>query len=888
MEEIEGKDNERFHLFISYTTDPDFSFARRLESFLETFHRLSSPAGLSLKQLRVCRDGSDFHTSGASGTESVLDEYLSRCDELLVLCSKRARSSPWVNQEIQWFLDRGRVDSIRVAITEGEHLGQLTDDILPPALVGAGLQKTIAYDFRGARGRASEQWESVRQLDDEMVRLAADLNERSPAEIQPIWFREQRNQARRNLWIAAAIAAALFVLATVAWIQRNRAVELAESTRRQLYVANVQLADRAWNEGNVAVARRALAVLRPGRSQLELRDFDWFHLWRKIDTEVGRLHVPGVALTTAAISPDGRLVAVGGRRWAEEEGPTRTVYLFSREDGKLIRTLEGHSAAIASVAFHPTQGWLLTASENEIRMWAAADFTPIATSFRGGANHLSFSANGSRLAVTTALDVAIFSVLDRGLQELVTYQVSDSDIGRPGLSPDGSQLVAANNKSEVVLYDISGRTSRVIHRGKDVTITDACWTADSSYAVTAGTGAYGVQFHPMRSGLAPFQLQQSGPVQSLALSPDNKTLAVGFGDPVDLDSGRVVALWDLHSRTQYATLRGPARRIATLTFTTDGQWLVGATEEEDAHVWSVEAGRYRRVQPGKDVWSFDVTPDGQIVALAEAEGDVSLVDMQSGAVTRRHGVHGWRSESIALRPTTGEVVSSGRDLNLRLWEPNLARSTVLGTATHLFTSLVFSPDGATLATANCDQKLRLWNAGNWASVPEVWESGRCLAFATWSPDSQVVATGGGDPANAKSPTAISLYRPSSKSATSLEGASSWPRSAAYSADGRLLATGHWNGEVLVWDLRSGKRLWTFLGHQGLVTDVSFSPAGLSLASGGVDGTVRLWDVKTGQPRTVLTDGPKSINALRFLPDGSALMAAGTDLPVVVWYASKRD
>jgi WD40 repeat protein len=123
---------------------------------------------------------------------------------------------------------------------------------------------------------------------------------------------------------------------------------------------------------------------------------------------------------------------------------------------------------------------------------------------------------------------------------------------------------------------------------------------------------------------------------------------------------------------------------------------VGATEEEDAHVWSMAVGRYRRVQPGKDAWSIDVTPDGRIVALAEAEGSVSLVDVQTGAVTRRNGVHGWRSESIALRPATGEVVSSGRDLNLRLWEPNLERSTVLSIATHLFTSIVFSPDGAML------------------------------------------------------------------------------------------------------------------------------------------------------------------------------------------------
>ena len=32
-----------FELFISYATNPDYSLARKLESFLETFHNLPTP-----------------------------------------------------------------------------------------------------------------------------------------------------------------------------------------------------------------------------------------------------------------------------------------------------------------------------------------------------------------------------------------------------------------------------------------------------------------------------------------------------------------------------------------------------------------------------------------------------------------------------------------------------------------------------------------------------------------------------------------------------------------------------------------------------------------------------------------------------------------------------
>src|SRR4051794_12462465 len=111
---------KRFDIFISYATDSDFRFARKLEGFLETFHSIHGSSHLALKQLSVCRDGSDFHTGGQLRTGQTLEEYLERSNELLVLCSRRARSSKWIDHEINWFLDHRGAGAIRVGITEGE------------------------------------------------------------------------------------------------------------------------------------------------------------------------------------------------------------------------------------------------------------------------------------------------------------------------------------------------------------------------------------------------------------------------------------------------------------------------------------------------------------------------------------------------------------------------------------------------------------------------------------------------------------------------------------------------------------------------------------------------------------------------------------------------
>ncbi|MBP8857939.1 MAG: hypothetical protein KBG60_07955, partial [Anaerolineaceae bacterium] len=46
-----------------------------------------------------------------------------------------------------------------------------------------------------------------------------------------------------------------------------------------------------------------------------------------------------------------------------------------------------------------------------------------------------------------------------------------------------------------------------------------------------------------------------------------------------------------------------------------------------------------------------------------------------------------------------------------------------------------------------------------------------------------------------------------------------------------------------WDASSGEILHTLAGHTGSVRSVAFSPDGSTLASGSYDGTIIIWDLK---------------------------------------------
>ncbi len=104
----------------------------------------------------------------------------------------------------------------------------------------------------------------------------------------------------------------------------------------------------------------------------------------------------------------------------------------------------------------------------------------------------------------------------------------------------------------------------------------------------------------------------------------------------------------------------------------------------------------------------------------------------------------------------------------------------------------------------------------------------------------------------------------------------------FSPDGRYLACGTLNGSILIFGTGNFKRVATLKGHEARVTSLAFRPDGKFLASASYDGSVRLWDLMdyASQP-VVMKDNAGFVFSVAFSSNGRYFVSGSADEPRLV-------
>jgi hypothetical protein len=108
-------------------------------------------------------------------------------------------------------------------------------------------------------------------------------------------------------------------------------------------------------------------------------------------------------------------------------------------------------------------------------------------------------------------------------------------------------------------------------------------------------------------------------------------------------------------------------------------------------------------------------------------------------------------------------------------------------------------------------------------------------------------------------------------------------SLAFSPDGKVLAIAGWGTEVTTWDVSTRQPLLGLKIYSSDSWALAYSPDGLILAGGGRDNLVRLWDSRDGILLDTLgvEDRSHTVGSIAYSPDGTVLAISYWDL-VTLW------
>lgn len=392
---------------------------------------------------------------------------------------------------------------------------------------------------------------------------------------------------------------------------------------------------------------------------------------------------------------------------------------------KLSQPLRRHTGAVAAAAFSPDGRQAATVSwDGSVKVWDPdTQEVSLQQGHPGEVFAVAFAPDGQTL-FTGGEDGRVRRWDLAAPPEPILLAGHNKLIRALAFSHDSMSLASASADGTLRLWDLTGQRQPVVLE-KNPPDEEPTWTKQfGSYggnprwamgAAIAATGNaissdYGgrIRLWDSNSGseLGRFE-DAGGPVWSLALSPDGKTLAAaGY-------TTNAVILWDVATRKKRAVLTGHTDRIWSVAFSPDSRTLASGTNDLTVRQWDVATGkeRMRIPVPAKFVYAIMFSPDGQTLAIGGDDRRVRLLDVATGCPQEPLGQQPAGLRGMAFFPDGKTIATCGDDGTVKLWDlaTREQRATFHVPGSSIW-AIAVSPDGKTVGAGDNDGGITVWSA----------------------------------------------------------------------------------------------------------------------------------------------------------------------------------
>ncbi len=434
---------------------------------------------------------------------------------------------------------------------------------------------------------------------------------------------------------------------------------------------------------------------------------------------------------------------------------------------------------------------------------------------------------------------------------------------------------------------------------------------------------------------------QTGLISSLAFSPDSHTLAASrSSNSWTTDDTNQIILWDITDPVNPRQLGTPLASsdlldVRKISFSPDGKSLaVLGTGSPSFEIWDITSRKSTSEKFGNDQYQdIAFSPDGRMLAIGGCaefdckQGEIILWDVLAGhpSLPTLHG-HTDSIYSLAFSPN-GNMLASGSCANsindhcvrgdIILWDVETRQpiQTLAQMQGHddAVKYVTFSPDGTRLISSGYDKSIIIWDIGSkiiYGNIPDPSHYSY-VAVDGWSHSGYVFAgirkwlnIVGGLPSNPllaewiKENARFGGISSEESDQEKIEGVIISQTSTGYplipdgitlTPDGNVLAIGHRDGTVILWNLsyaNSGIR-HSFGTSFGAGEAIAFQPNSKSFAMGSDTGQIVFGDVDAFQISTSHMVGENlgvaiQMQSMAISPNGNILAAGGINGEIVLW------